>query len=71
MPATLIERGKQTLKIEIEVTLSGSSMLKSEEVIQAALNEAGIIASSEALKQFDTDGTPIDIGATRYTSKGQ
>ena len=71
MPATLIERGKQTLKIEIEVTLSGSSMLNSEEVIQAALNEAGIIASSEALKQFDTDGTPIDIGATRYTSKGQ
>jgi hypothetical protein len=71
MPATVIERGKQTIKIEVEIPLSGSSMLKSEEAIQEALNEAGILASSEALQLFDTDGTPVDIGATRYTSKGQ
>jgi hypothetical protein len=71
MSATVIERGKQTLKIQIEIPLSGSSMLQSEEAIQAALNEAGALASKEALQQFDTDGTPIEIGSTRYTSKGQ
>jgi hypothetical protein len=71
MPATVIERGMQTVKIQIEIPLSGLSMLKSEEAIQAALNEAGTLASTEALKQFDTDGAPIDIGSTRYTSKGQ
>ena len=71
MQATVVERGKQTVKIEIEIPLSGTSMLKSEEAIQAALNEAGTLASAEALQRFDTDGAPIDIGSTRYTSKGQ
>lgn len=71
MPATIIERGNQTVTIQVEIPLSGLSMLKSEEAIQTALNEAGTLASAEALQQFDTDGAPFDIGATRYTSKGQ
>jgi hypothetical protein len=69
MPAIVIERGEQKVKIQIEVTLS-SSMLQTEEAIQEALNEAGVLATSEAIKEFDTDGAPLDIGCTRYTSKG-
>src|SRR5262249_49125923 len=43
----------------------------SEETIQTALNEAGVLATTAALEQFDTDGSPLDIGSTRWTSKGQ
>jgi hypothetical protein len=45
--------------------------LETEETIQAALNEAGQLATQEALQQFDTDGSPLVLGATRWTSKGQ
>ena len=46
-------------------------MLQTEEVIQEVLNEAGVLASKAALEQFDTDGSPIEIGGARWTSKGQ
>jgi hypothetical protein len=46
-------------------------MLDSEETIQTALNEAGVLATTAALEQFDTDGSPLEIGSTRWTSKGQ
>src|SRR3954447_2712717 len=46
-------------------------MLDTEQAIQDALNQAGVLASGEALKQFDTDGSPLAIGPTRWTSKGQ
>jgi hypothetical protein len=35
------------------------------------LNSAGTLASGEALKQFDTDGDPIESGGMRWTSKGK
>jgi hypothetical protein len=47
------------------------SLLESEEKILAALNEAGMLATVQALKRFDTDGTPIEVGGSRWTSKGQ
>lgn len=46
-------------------------MLDSEERIQEALNEAGCIASREALGYFDTDGSPIRIGPEIWRTKGQ
>jgi len=46
-------------------------LLDTEQAIQQALNHAGLLATTEALKQFDTDGAPIAMGQTRYTSKGQ
>ncbi len=42
-------------------------MLKSEEAILEALNEAGTIATEEALKQFDTDGNEIEVNGQKYT----
>ena len=69
MPATITERQENTVTIQLTIPLS-RSMLDTEEAIQAALNEAGVLATGEALKQFDTDGSPLALGATRWTSKG-
>ena len=70
MSATLIERQENAVTIQIHIPLS-RSMLDTEEAIQQALNQAGVLATAEALKQFDTDGSPLVIGSTRWTSKGQ
>jgi hypothetical protein len=70
MTASVIAREENSITIAIQVRLS-RSMLDSEEAIQNALNEAGVLATTAALEQFDTDGSPLVIGATRWTSKGQ
>jgi hypothetical protein len=70
MSATLIERQDDTITIQVRLRLS-RSLLDTEHAIQQALNEAGLLATTEALQQFDTDGAPIQVGATRLTSKGQ
>src|SRR4051812_25892847 len=70
MPATLVERQENAVTIAIRIPLS-RSMLDTEEAIQQALNQAGVLATTEALQQFDTDGTPLVLGPTRWTSKGQ
>jgi hypothetical protein len=70
MPATIIERQENRVTIQVTIELT-RSMLDTEEAIQQALNQAGVLATAEALKQFDTDGTPLLIGSTRWTSKGQ
>lgn len=70
MSATLIERHEDAVTIQVRIPLS-RSLLTTEQAIQQALNEAGLLATAEALQQFDTDGSPLQIGQTRYTSKGQ
>jgi hypothetical protein len=70
MSATILERQENAVTIQIRIPLS-RSMLETEEAIQQVLNEAGVLASAEALKQFDTDGSPLLLGSTRWTSKGQ
>lgn len=55
--------------LQVKVKLSGS-MLDMEEAIQSAVNEAGNLATGEALKRFDTTGAPIQVGSIRMTSKG-
>jgi hypothetical protein len=70
MPATMIDRQDNSVTIQVRIPLT-RSMLDTEEAIQQALNEAGVLATGEALRQFDTDGSPLDIGSTHWTSKGQ
>ena len=70
MKTKLISNNNGKVKIEIEVNLS-KSMINTEGDIQAALNEGGTIITGEALKQFDTDGSPITLGKVKFTSKGQ
>ena len=70
MPARLVSVADACVKVELTVELS-RSMLNTEEAIQAALNEAGCLASTEALKYFDTDGSPLEIGGELWRTKGQ
>lgn len=65
-------RKKNDHEIVVEVTIGISqSMLESEEQIEQALNEAGVVATAEVIKRFDADGSPIVVGGTRLTSKGE
>jgi len=70
MPAKIISLSQEETIIEVKI-IHSNSMLDGEEIIQEALNEAGQIATKELLKRFDTDGSPIKIGNTKLTSKGQ
>jgi hypothetical protein len=70
MPAAIIARSETTITLQVEIPL-GSSMLESEEIIQQGLNEAGVLATQEVLQRFDTDGSPIQVGDTKLTSKGK
>jgi len=52
-------------------------MLDSENSIQNVVNEVGIlraqysIATQELLKTFDTDGSSLQFGSVKMTTKGQ
>src|SRR3954462_12259396 len=70
MPATIVARNPASFTIQIEVPYA-DSMLGFEETLQDRLNEAGVEATAEGLRQFDTDGSPITLGTTRLTTKGQ
>ena len=70
MSATLIDRQENTLTIQLRIPLT-RSLFETEQTILQTLNCAGTLATTEALKQFDTDGSPIQIGQSRYTTKGQ
>lgn len=45
-------------------------MLECEEEIRRALDEGGCLITQEVLSNFDTDGSPIEIGGINFTSKG-
>ena len=70
MPAKLISVEGRSVKIELTIELS-ESMLDSEGQIQVEINEAGRIATKEALKQMDTDGSRIEMGGKNWSTKGQ
>ena len=70
MPATIIARTGNAFTIQVEIPY-GSSMLDAEEALQQRLNEAGTLATAEILQRFDTDGSPIQVGETKLTSKGK
>ena len=68
MTARLIKQEGHELTIEVTVNISGS-MLHAEERIQQAVNEVGCLATQQALKQFDTDGTAIITGNIKWTKR--
>lgn len=71
MAAKIIHQTSNKIIIQVEIELNAKSMLASENQIQNALNEAGCLATEQALTQFDTDGRPISVGGKKMTSKGQ
>jgi hypothetical protein len=70
MDVKLIARTPTSFTLQVEVPYN-DSMLDFEEALQQRLNDAGVVATAEGLKQFDTDGSPITVGAVKLTSKGQ
>jgi len=70
MSAHIIASENNSITIQVTVQIS-NSMLFSEESILEAVNNVGNLASQEILKSFDTDGSAIMIGSSKWTSKGQ
>jgi len=61
MVAAVTKRDGDSITVSVTVRLDGP-MLESEEAIQDALNEAGMLLEQENLERFDTDGSPIQVG---------
>jgi len=70
MTASVVSIEGDVLTLEVKVCLSGS-MLEAEEAILDALNAAGCVATERALERFDTDGSHLLFGGTKWFSKGQ
>lgn len=70
MSVTIVESNAQFVTLQLVVPLQ-RTFLETEETIQSVLNSAGTLASGEALKQFDTDGSAISCGGMGWTSKGR
>jgi hypothetical protein len=70
MSAEIIDRTEAGFTVQITIPYS-RSMLEFEETLQDQLNAAGVLATQEGLRQFDTDGSPITVGCVTFTSKGQ
>jgi len=69
MSVKIISNDDKILVLEMEIPLE-ATMLNGEETIQQELNEAGSLASGVLLERFDTDGSPLQVGSLKFTSKG-
>jgi hypothetical protein len=69
MDAEIIKTDSRSITIQVTIPIE-EEMLDTEEAIQQAVNEAGLIATKYALSKFDTDGSPIKVEQKKYTSKG-
>ena len=68
MSAQLISSKENETRILVTVQ-HGQSMLEFEEQLQNELNSAGQLATARQLEHLDTDGSPIQLGETKFTSK--
>jgi hypothetical protein len=70
MTVKIISQTKKQLTFQVTIDLEGS-MLEMEEKILESLNEVGRVATAEGLKKFDTDGSSIQLGSVKLTSRSQ
>ncbi len=71
MSVEFIKRDGRKVVFEVAVELEDSSMLGSEEQIQKAVNDLGVLTTKLALEQFDTDGGSILKDGVKLNSKGK
>ena len=69
--AKIIEQKANSLIIQVKIDLSGNSLMEIENRVLDACNEMGCLATEKALEKFDTDGSPIKLGAQKLTSRTQ
>lgn len=70
MTAEVISNINNELTIQVKISLK-DSMLETEEAILEGVNEVGTLATGEALKQFDTDGSPIKVADVKLTARSK
>lgn len=70
MAAELISKEGDEVTIQIKLRLTGT-MLEMEESILTGVNSVGTLATEEALKQFDADGSPIQVSDMTLTARSQ
>lgn len=68
--AKVVGRSGDAVTVEVTVRLDGS-LLGMEGAIQEAVNAVGRCATEEALKRFDTDGSPLRVGEIKLTARGR
>lgn len=68
MTAEVISRNGSDITIQVKISLQ-ESMLDSEQSIVDGVNQVGSLATEEALKKFDTDGSPIVMGEMKLTAR--
>jgi hypothetical protein len=66
----VVRRSGKDVTIEVTVKLGGT-LMEMEETVQEATNAVGCCATEEALKRFDTDGSPIRVGAIKLTARAR
>ena len=71
MNSRIVKKSGNEVIMEVRVILDPDSMLNSEQQILLALNDAGKLATGQALSQFDTNGAYIELNGEKYTSKGK
>jgi hypothetical protein len=70
MDARIVARTESGFTLQVEIPFL-DSMLDAENAIQNALNQAGVLATAEALQHFDADGKPLTVAGSKMTSKGK
>ena len=68
--AKVLRRLGTEVTLEVTVDLRGT-LLEMEGAIQEASNAVGRCATEEALRRFDTDGSPLRVGAMKLTARGR
>jgi hypothetical protein len=66
----VVRRSGDAVTVEVTVRLNGS-LLEMEAAIQEATNAVGCCVTEEALKRFDTDGSPMRVGEIKLTARGR
>lgn len=67
MAQIVAHQGKE-ITLQVTIKLTGSLMEMENHILDAG-NEVGCLATAEALKKFDTDGSPIQLGETKWTAR--
>lgn len=70
MAVSIVNQSDQFVTLQVTIPFT-RSMLDSESSIQDAVNEVGNTATRELLKTFDTDGSALQFGSVKMTTKGQ
>ena len=66
----IIAQTGNELTLQVKIKLIGS-LMEMENQILDKINEIGLKATEFAIKKFDTDGSPIKVGALKMTAKSK